>query len=153
HRGGIFSTPARDPGPRGARSFVTYEDDPLVAFRRATRQPGLFLGPHGVGAPSRKRVPTRRNWDGHRRLTPKRIIIAGAVFLVVGGAYLFWHRSGAIHIEGLSDGVSLGRKAVDQHEIRVTVDGARDAPKLTVNDTSIGEPTRDGWAYLWHLPN
>jgi hypothetical protein len=136
-----------------ARPFVTYEDDPLVAFRRAARQPGLYAGPRRVAAPSKKRVPTRRNWDGHRRITPKRIIVAAAVFLVVGGAYFFWHRSGAIHVEGLDDGVSLGRKAVDHHEIRVTVNGARDAPELTVNDTSIGEPTRDGSAYLWHLPN
>ncbi len=136
-----------------ARPFVTYEDDPLVAFRRAARRSGLYAGPRRIGASPKRRVPTRRNWDGHRRITPKRIIIAGAVLLVVGGAYFFWQRSGAIHVQGLSDGASLGRRAVDHHEIRVTVDNARGAPKLTVNDTSIGEPARDGSAYLWHLPN
>jgi hypothetical protein len=134
---------------------VTYEDDPLVAFRRAARQPGYYAGarPRGASSKAKRRVPTRRNWDGQPRITPKRVIIAGAILLVVGGAYFFWHRSGAIHVDGLSDGTSLGRKAVNNHEIRVTVDGGRGAPKLTVNDISIGEPTRDGSAYLWHLPN
>jgi hypothetical protein len=132
---------------------VTYEDDPLVAFRRAAQMPGLSAGPRRLGGSSKRRVPTRRNWDGRPRLTPKRVIIAGAILLAVGGAYFFWHRSGSIHVQGMSDGVSLGRRAVNSHEIRVTVDGGRGAPVLTVNDTSIGAPTRDGSAYLWHLPN
>jgi hypothetical protein len=132
---------------------VTYEDESLVAFRRAARQPGFPAGSRSLGASSKRRVPTRRNWDGHPRFTAKRCIIAGAVFLVIGGAYFFWHRSAAIHVDGLHDGVSLGRKAVNNHEIRVSVDGGRGEPKLTVNDTSIGEPTRDGSAYVWHLPN
>ena len=132
---------------------MTYEDDPLVAFRRAAQQPGLYGGARRLGLPSKRRVPTRRNWDGHRRFTPKRFIIAGAVLAVVGGAWFFWHRSGSIHVDGLNDGASLGRRAVNNHEIRVTVDGGRGGPTLTVNDTSIGTPVHDGSAYVWHLPN
>ena len=114
--------------------------------------PGLSAGPRRLAGSSKRRVPTRRNWDGKPRFTPKRLIIAGAILLAVGGAYLFWHRSGAIHVEGLADGASLGRRAVNNHEIRITVDGGRGAPELTVNNTSIGAPTRDGSGVPWQHP-
>src|SRR5262249_24781479 len=54
-------------------------------------------------------------------------------------------------IEGLKDGESLGRQAVDNHEIRVHA--ARGAPQLTVNEQTLGTPVRDGDDYLWYLPN
>ena len=70
---------------RGRAPFVTYEDDPLVAFRRAAHMPGLSAGPRRLAGSSKRRVPTRRNWDGKPRFTPKRLIIAGAILLAVGG--------------------------------------------------------------------
>jgi hypothetical protein len=93
----------------------------------------------------------KRHWDGKPFLTRKRLTITGAVIAIAGAAYFMWTRSGSIGIEGLKDGASLGRSAVDNHEIRVRA--AHGAPKLTVNDQMVGTPVRDGSAYLWYLPN
>jgi hypothetical protein len=132
---------------------VTYEDDPLVAYRRSMRESGMTAGFRPLGASSKRRAPTRRNWDGRPFFTAKRLVVAGAAVAVVGGAWFFWHRTGAIHVEGVKDGMSLGRDAVDHRAVTVEVARARGAPSLTVNDVSIGEPERDGSAYVWHLPN
>src|SRR6478609_959619 len=129
--GSGFHHPAR-PGtvrarsaPAGALPFVSYEEDPLAAFRRSSRHP----------------------------VYRRRLLVAGAVMVVGVGAFFLWQRlSGSVSIEGLDDGTALGRSAVQTSEVRVKVSG-RGAPTATLNGADFGAPTHDGSVYVWHLPN
>src|SRR6476469_8920675 len=132
--GSGFHHPAR-PGtvrarsaPAGALPFVSYEEDPLAAFRRSSRHPVYRTGPRPFSALHSPRS-SDQGWDRRRPpVARRRLLVAGAVVVVGVGAFFLWHRlSGSVSIEGLDDGTALGRSAVQTSEVRVKVSG-RGAP-------------------------
>ena len=132
---------------------MTYEDDPLAAYRRSARHPTYRAGPPKLGGAGIAGRDLGRRWGPPRR-NRRRLLVIGGVAVVVGVAGLFaWrHLSGSVRIEGLDDGASLGRNAIDGREVRVEVSRGG-APRAKLNGTPIGDPARDGAEYVWHLPN
>jgi len=131
---------------------VTYEDDPLAAFRRSSRHPVYRPGLRSFGVLQSPRS-SRRALDRRPPFGRRRLLVGGAVVVAGVGAFLLWQRlSGSVTIDGLDNGASLGRSAVESREIRVHVSG-RGTPRASLNGASIGAPARDGSDYVWHLPN
>src|SRR5262249_52014390 len=131
----------------GARPFVTYEDDPLAAFRRSSRHPVYRPGLRSFGALQSPRSPGRE-WDRRPPVGRRWLLLGGAVVVVGVGGFLLWQRlAGSVTIEGLDNGAALGRSAIESREIRVHVSG-RGTPRATLNGASIGAPTRDGSDYV-----
>src|SRR4051812_49326348 len=118
--------------------FVSYEEDPLAAFRRSSRHPVYRTGPRPFSALHSPRS-SDHGWDRRRPpVARRRLLVAGAVVVVGVGAFFLWHRlSGSVSIEGLDDGAALGRAAVQTSEVRVEVSG-RGAPKATLNGAEFG---------------
>jgi hypothetical protein len=131
---------------------VTYEEDPLSAFRRSSRHPVYRPGLRSFGAIQSPRS-SGREWNRRPPFGRRRLLVGGAVVVVGVGAFFLWHRlSGSVSIDGVDNGAALNRGAVESREIRVKVSG-RGTPRATLNGATFGAPTRDGSTYVWRLPN